>query len=376
MRVRLKDVARALNLSISTVNAALRNRADISEATRQRVFKKAKELNYLPNWVARSLVTQRTNVLGVVVPDLSRSFFTEVMKGVDIVASGAGYHLVLCNTGEDPNRESEEIQTLIAKQLDGLIIASARDPSNNGAWRELAKWGVPFVLIDRYFTSAPFIGVDDEQIGYLATNHLIAQGYRNIAHLRGPHLSTGNGRFRGYLKALREHGMRVRRDHIVDAMFHDEQSGYEGTKLLLRRSPVPDALFAASDPIAIGAMQTLLEQGLRLPEDCGLIGVGKNRYGERLQVPLSTIDQHRTEIGKVAARTLLGLIEGETPCRDPILIEPTLIVRKSSARLPADRLLAAVRPFGQRSSIAPSPLRSRRLPGSVDKAEASPRKAP
>jgi LacI family transcriptional regulator len=352
MRVRLKDVARALNLSISTVNAALRNRPDISETTRQRVFKKAKELNYLPNSVARSLVTHRTHVLGVVVPDLSRSFFTEVMKGIDIIANAAGYHLVLCSTGEDPKREDEEIQTLIGKQLDGLIVASAHDPNENRVWRDLAKWGVPFVLVDRFFSGAPFIGVDDEQIGFIATKHLITQGYRNIAHLRGPHLSTGIGRFRGYLKALRKYGLRARRDFIIDARFHDEASGYEGTKILLRRWPRLDAIFAASDPIAIGAMEALLEHGLRLPDDCGLIGVGKNRYGERLYVPLSTVDQHRTEIGKIAARTLLDLIEGEKPPQHPILIEPTLIIRRSSARLPADKSFIPTRPDGHRSNLA------------------------
>ncbi len=340
MRVRLKDVARALKLSISTVNAALRNRSDISEATRQRVFKKAKELNYFPNSVAQSLVTRRTNVLGVIVPDLSRSFFTEVVKGIDIVASAAGYHLVLCNTGEDPKREDEEIQTLISKQLDGLIVASAHDPTENGVWRDLAKRGVPFVLVDRFFSGAPFIGVDDEQIGFIATKHLIMQGYRNIAHLRGSHLSTGNGRLRGYRKALRKYGLRARREFVIDARFHDETSGYEGTKTLLRRWPRADAIFAASDPIAIGAMEALLEQGVRLPDDCGLIGVGKTRYGDRLHVPLSTVDQHRIEIGKVTARTLLGLIGGDGPATGPILIEPTLVVRRSSARLPTDKMIA------------------------------------
>ena len=138
MRARLKDVAKALNLSISTVNAVLRHRSDISEATRRRVFEKVKELNYRPNWLAHSLVTQRTQVLGVVVPDLSRSFFTEVIKGIDLAASATGYHLVLTNTGEDPEREDDEVATLISTQVDGLAIASAHDPSDNPVWRNLS----------------------------------------------------------------------------------------------------------------------------------------------------------------------------------------------------------------------------------------------
>jgi LacI family transcriptional regulator len=332
IRIRLKDVAQALNLSISTVNAALRNRPDISEATRQRVLEKVKELNYRPNWVARSLVTQRTHVLGVVVPDLSRSFFTEVMIGIDLIASGSGYHLVLCSTGENFQREDDEVQTLISKQVDGLIIASAHDPGDNRVWRTLSRSGVPFVLIDRCFSNAPFIGGDDEQIGFIATRHLIEQGYRNVAHLRVPKVSTGIGRFRGYLRALREYGVRARRDYIVDAQFHNEASGYEGTRNLLKRSPRPDAIFAASDPIAIGAMEALHEVGLRIPQDCGLIGVGNIRYGEHLKVALSTVDQHRVEIGKLAAKTLLNMVGGTKPSDKPILIEPTLIVRESSRR--------------------------------------------
>jgi LacI family transcriptional regulator len=332
MRIRLKDVAQALNLSISTVNAALRNRSDISEVTRKRVVDKVKELNYRPNWVARSLVTQRTQVLGVVVPDLSRSFFTEVITGIDMVASAAGYHLVLTNTGEDPRREDDEIATLISKQVDGLVIASAHEPSDNTVWQNLSRMGVPFVLVDRVFSNAPFVGVDDERIGFLATTHLVEQGYQHIAHLRVPYLSTGIGRHRGYLKALRKHGIRARRDHVVDAQFHNEASGYEGTKILLQRSPRPDAIFAASDPIAIGAMHALLEEGLQIPLDCGLIGVGQVRYGEHLKVPLSTVDQHRVEIGKLAAKALLDLVSGQKPPTRPILIEPTLIVRESSRR--------------------------------------------
>lgn len=334
MRTRLKDVAKALNLSISTVNAVLRNRSDISKATRRRVFDKVKELNYRPNWVARSLVTQRTQVLGVVVPDLSRSFFTEVIKGIDLVASAIRYHLVLTNTGEDPRREDDEVATLISKQVDGLVIASAHDPGDNVVWRNLSKMGVPFVLVDRAFPNAPFVGVDDERIGFIATTHLVDQGYERIAHLRVPSVSTGIGRVRGYLKALRKHGIRTCQDYMVDAEFHSEASGYEATKILLQRSPRPDAIFAASDPIAIGAMQALLEEGVRIPLDCGLIGVGQVRYGEYLKVPLSTVDQHRVEIGKLAAKALLDLVSGQKKPAKPILIEPTLIVRASSLRHP------------------------------------------
>jgi LacI family transcriptional regulator len=190
------------------------------------------------------------------------------------------------------------------------------------------------VLVDRYFEGVPFVGGDDERIGVIATRHLMQQGYRRIAHLRGPNISTAIGRYDGYIRALREAKIRIRQDYIVSAEYHNEEGGYEGTKKLLSLRPRPDAIFAASDPIAIGAMQALQEAGLQLPTDFGVIGVGMHRYGEYLRIPLSTVDQHRTEIGRLAASILLGAIEGKPVPTSPVLIEPALIVRDSSRRIP------------------------------------------
>jgi len=330
---RLKDLAEALGLSISTVSAALKNRLDISPRTRELVWAKAKEMDYRPNWLARGLVTRKTNVLGVVVPDLSRSFFTEVTKGIDIILSSAGYHFVLCSTGEDAAREDQELETLIGKQVDGLIIASAHKPGTVGVGGQLAKLGIPFVLIDRFFSKTHFVGGDDEKIGYLATTHLIEQGYRDIAHIRGPNLSTAIGRLKGYQKALRRHNLRSRRGYVVEAQYHEEASGYNAMRDLLLQSPRPDAVFAASDPIAIGALQAALEARLHSPNNIGIIGVGKARYGQYLNVPLSTVDQNRVEIGKTAASLLLELITSGQPKKPRIvLIEPTLAVRESTRR--------------------------------------------
>ncbi|HEV2500107.1 MAG TPA: LacI family DNA-binding transcriptional regulator [Terriglobia bacterium] len=337
MTITLKDLAKSLNLSVSTVNAALHNRSDISHSTRQRVQKMAREMNYRPNLVARSLVTRRTHVLGVIVPDLSRSFFTEVTNGVDAVSSSAGYNLLLCNTGEGAAREEEGLATLAGKQVDGLIIASAYPPGSSKIQEQLTQYGIPFVFIDRFFPKVPFVGGDDVRIGYLATQHLIGQGYRNVAHLRGPNVSTALGRLKGYLTALSEHGIEPRDDYIIEAQYHEESSSLEAMRALLRVSPRPDAIFAASDPIAIGALEALRQVGLQVPQDIGIVGVGNHRYGEYLRVPLTTIDQNRQEIGQKAASLLLELVEGNaTKKRQVILIEPRLIVRESSLRRDKD----------------------------------------
>jgi len=324
MAIRLKDVAAVLGISISTVNAALQNRSDISKATRARVLKKARDLGYRPNWVARSLVTQKTQIIGVVVPDLSRSFFSQVIKGIDLVASAAGYHLLLCNTDEDPTREDEEVSTLIGRQVDGLIIGSAHPPGESTVWRRLEQCGVPIVLVDRWFSKTNFVGGDDEQIGFLATQHLIQQGYRRIAHIRGPNISTAIGRLNGYKKALRKHKMPIKRGYIREARYHTEAGGYGATEDLLRLSSPPDAIFAASDPIAVGALDAMQKNGLSLPADIGLIGVGNMQYGQYLTVPLSTVDQQRIEIGSKAASLLIDLITGKAKGNTrPVLIEPS-----------------------------------------------------
>ncbi len=332
MAVTLKDLAKTLNISVSTVNAALYNRSDISLATRKRVQDMVRAMNYRPNLIARSLKTQKTQVLGVIVPDLSRSFFTEVAKGIDIVASAKGYNLVICNTGEDALREEAQVQTLISKRVDGLILASAHDPLSPIAPNSLAISETPLVLVDRFFPGTNFVGADDVKIGYRATKHLIDQGYRRIAHLRGPKVSTAEGRLEGCLKALRESGMKTRESYILETQFHDESSGFKAATKLLKIRPRPDAIFAASDPIAIGALDAVLDSGLRVPQDMGLIGVGNHRYGRYLRVPLSTMDQSRIEIGQQAASLLLDLIESGANRRKPrvIILDPKLIVRRST----------------------------------------------
>lgn len=330
--MRLKDVAQALDLSVSTVSSVLHKRPNFNEATRQRVLEKVKELDYRPNWLAHSLVTQKTHVCGVVVPNLSRSIFPAILEGIDEITHAAGYHLVISSTGEDPAREEEEIATLINKQVDGLIIASAREPARNGRGKMIQSPRLPFVLVDREFAGAPFVGADHQRIGLLATRHLISQGYTAIAHLSRRNIVTGIGRCKGYVQALREAGMRIRRDFILDVQ--GEAGGFEGAKQLLQLTPRPDAIFAASDPIAIGAMQAIQESGLRMPVDFGIIGVGRIQYTEYLRVPLSTVDQHSLEAGRSAASILLRMIDGRPVPSAPLLMEPTLIVRDSSCRIP------------------------------------------
>ena len=332
MAVTLKDLAKSLNISVSTVNAALYNRSDISVATRKRVWEKAQEMHYRPNLLARSLVTRKTHVIGVVVPDLSRSFFTEVIKGIEEAASSADYNLLICNTNENPERERSQLATLVGKQVDGLLLASAVRPGSTELHEQLSTLGVPCVLLDRFFAREHFVGGDDVRIGYIATEHLIEQGYHRIAHVRGPYLSTSLGRMKGYRKALRKHGMTSRESYIVEAMYHEESSGAMAVSKLLRVSQPPDAIFASSDAIAIGVLGELLRMGLQVPGEIGVVGVGNHPYGEYLRVALTTVDQNRVDIGRKATVLLIDLMGGGYKGEHRIIfIEPRLILRASSS---------------------------------------------
>ena len=332
MGVRLKDVAESLGLSLSTVSAALHNRADINESTRKRVLQKAKQLNYHPNRLAHGLATQKTHVLGIVVPNLSRPFFPYVFEGIDTITYAAGYSFLVFNTDDNPMREEKGIATLISSQVAGLIIASAQPPRTKNPWGGLLAAGVPFVLMDRFFAGVPFVGADDALIGFTATRHLIAEGYRSIAHLSARKVVTGLGRYLGYVRALRGAGLSAQRNHVLDVNWGEMQGGYETTKTLLRSRPRLDSIFAVNDLIAVGAMKAIKEAGLLIPDDIGLIGVGNVRYGDSLSVPLSTLDLHPKEVGMTAASMLLRRIKGEHIPSKPVFLKPELVIRDSSRR--------------------------------------------
>ncbi len=334
--VRMKDIARELGVSVMTVSKALRGHSDISQATRRRVLQRARELGYQPNWVARSLVSRRTYMVGLVIPDLMHSFFAEIAKGAASRLEPAGYHIVILNSEEDPQTEERQIAALLARNVDGLILASAQRNGTTRLFRMLNERGVRYVLIDRLPAGAKahYVGCEDERIGELATEHLIRQGCRRIAHLRGPEIPTGTGRYRGYRRALARHGLTAPARYVVRAQ-HSDEAGYQAMQKLLRMRPVPDGVFCYNDPVAAGAIRAILEAGLRVPEDIAVIGSGNVHYSDLLRVPLSTIDQNSTQIGQRAAELLLELIESKrTPKPRRIIIPPRLIVRQSSRRVP------------------------------------------
>jgi LacI family transcriptional regulator len=339
MPIRLVDIANELGLSVVTVSKVLRDHPDIGAETRKRVLKRMRELNYRPNLAARSLVSGRTWTFGIVVPDLLHPFFAEIAKSISAIARKQGYSLLISSSDEDPDLELREIEQLLARRVDVIIVASAQSSADR--FRLIEEQKTPYILIDRRFQGldANFVGVDDEAVGRLATSHLIEQGCRCVAHIRGPEVSTAIGRLDGYKQALRSHGLPLLPGHVVSlgtsGDHRGEKGGYTAAKKLLSVKPRPDGIFCFNDPSALGTMRSILDAGLRIPQDVAVIGCGNVSYSDFLRVPLSSVDQGSASIGKCAADLALTLAQKKIKVRPKVeLIPPRVVIRTSSQRIP------------------------------------------
>jgi LacI family transcriptional regulator len=332
----MKDIARDLGVSVVTVSKVLRNHSDISEETRERVLARIKEVDYRPNIAARSLVTGRTYLVGLVVPSLLHPFFAEIAKAISENLRQRGYYLIISSSEEDPELEQQEINHLLERRLDALIVASCR--SSLDLFQRIEREDTPYILIDRSFEAlaANFVGVDDETVGVLATQHLIDIGCQRIAHIRGPETSPGKQRLQGYKRTLEHNGMRVLPEYIITEPKGDvdtRQRGAEAMRQLLQRDPRPDGVFCFNDPLAIGAMNCILDQGLRIPEDVALIGCGNLNYDDTLRVPLSSVDQRSRQIGEETARVALAILTSKRPpALENVILQPQLVPRASTQR--------------------------------------------
>lgn len=328
----MRRIAAELGVSVTTVSKVLNDRTDIGPATRARVLAKVDELGYRPNAVARSLTLRRTHTLGVVIPDLMHSFFVEIVAALESVVSGRGYGLLLCSSGEDPRKERTELEMLRARQVDGIVLASAPASGNTPLLQRLSASGGALVMIDRDdHARVPCHRVltDDELVGRLATSHLVAQGRRAIAHIAGPPIVHSRRREAGYRAVLVEHGGEPKSEWIVPSGFM-EADGYRAMQRLLAVRPRVDAVFAANDPAAIGAMKAIWAAGLRVPDDVAIVGAGDIAHGDLLRVPLTTVSWSKEQLGKRAAELLLDQIgpHPEGPFQR-VVIPPRLVVRTS-----------------------------------------------
>jgi len=336
MILTMRDIAQSLGVSVVTVSKVLRNHSDISAKTRKRVLQRMKQLNYHPNPAARALVTGRTNLVGLVVPDLSHPFFAQVAKAISARLRLQQYSLIVASSENDPHLEKLEIEQILARRVDALIVASTQPNGENA--RRVEESQVPFVLLDRKITgvSASFAGVDDVMAGSLGTGHLVEVGCKTIAYLGGSAVSTAVDRQAGYVATLAKHGLTLPPQYVVAHEHTDdsgEASGYRGMKHLLTLRPLPDGVFCYNDPIAMGAMRAILDAGLGIPQDVAIVGCGNFDYDDLLRIPLTSIDQDSEGLGLNAAKLAIGLSKRKPNAPSKNLLMPVkLVVRASSSR--------------------------------------------
>ncbi|NOT61504.1 MAG: LacI family DNA-binding transcriptional regulator [Acidobacteria bacterium] len=332
MPTTLADIAAELGVSKMTVSRTINNHPAIHPNTRERVLTVARHMNYRPNQHARALSTNRAHLLGLVVPDLMHSYYAEIAKAIEAEARAAGYEVLICNTEEDAASELREVEALLHR-TDGLIIASAVAPNQPGAYRRLLREGSKLVLIDRSIEGlkCPQVTTDNVAAGALVTEHFIKLGHRRIGHLRGTNVSVAHDRWEGYRQALTQHGLAYD-ETLVRACGFFESGGYSAMRDWLKDGNHPTAIFAANDPAAIGAMRALAEAKLNVPRDIAVAGMGAIHYGDLLSVPLTTVDWDKTELGRQAAKLLIGLIETKEQKRDAdrrVIVPPQLVIRQS-----------------------------------------------
>ena len=333
-QVTVKDIAKRLRLHYTTVSKALRDHPDISPATKHRVLSMAEELDYHPNSIAQSLKSQATSTLGVIVPSIRNDFFSAVISGIEEVAYGREFNTVVCQSNEITQREAIHLDTMISNRVAGVLVSVAQTTTSGAHFRALQRQGIPLVFFDRFCSDveAGRVVVDDLGGAMKAVRHLVQAGYRRIAHAGGPgSTSVGKERRRGYINALQQSGLAVDQALITEGGMQ-EHDGIEACRQLLAQNPRPDAVFAVNDPVALGVYKEIRRCGLRIPDDIALVGFGDVTLSSYLDPPLTTVKQSPYEIGKVAARMLLGRIE--EPARrmtsEVEVIETELIVRGST----------------------------------------------
>jgi LacI family transcriptional regulator len=337
--VTIRDVARLAEVHPGTVSRALNEgtRALVNEETAARVLRAATELGYRPNPIARGLKTNRSYTVGVLIPDLTNPLFPPIVRGIEDRLGPAGYTPLLVNTDNDPERERSHIEAMLARQVDGLIAATARLDVEPLA--EAAAGGMPLVLVNRSFEdgSVAAVTVDDGKGIRLAVDHVAQLGHRRIGHVAGPqNVSTGHRRYVGFLAAMEASGLEVTRDRVSFSAAFTESEGARACAEVLAASPRVTAIVAANDRLAMGCYDALAAQGLRCPRDMSIVGFNDMPFIERLRPPLTSVRVPQREIGTAAAGLLLAQLSHRSEPAREILLDPTLVVRESTAPPPPE----------------------------------------
>lgn len=331
------DIAKKLNISAATVSRALNNNPKISTTTCKLVQETAVKMNYKQNRLALALKSGKSGNIGVIVPRIDTNFFGSTIRGIEEELHPNKYNVIICQTHEDENREIENINTLLDAQVDGIMISITNESKKNEKIiHSVLEKNVPLIFFDRKknINGVSSVTIDDFKGAYIATKHLIDQGCKRIAHLCGDQsLEIYENRFKGYKQALLDNEILFIEEYVVKSKSKIEDGAHVTNKLLQLKNP-PDAIFSASDFAALGAIQELRSNGIKIPEDFCVVGFGNEPFTKFMELSISTVDQSPLEMGKMAAKVFLEQINHTENFKmeKKIVLNPILHIRKSSLK--------------------------------------------
>ncbi len=334
-RITIKDIARELSLSTSTVSRALADRWDVNPETRKAVLELAEKLNYKPNLLSVSLKQKQTFSVGVIVPEFINAFFPEVIMGMQTVLEPEGYQLLISQSNESAEVELKNMKALEDRMVDGFMVSITKETRDMSYFRYLVDNRIPVVFFNRVAKDIPIshVIINDYKWAFLSVEHLIEQGCKRIAHLKGPdNLDISHNRLKGYMDALDKHHLPYDENLVVNCGVMME-TGILGAMQLLKLPELPDGIFAINDPVAIGAMKVLKKNGIKIPEDVAIAGFSESKMAMIIEPNLTSVEQPTFEMGKAAAELLLEQMK--TNCKiaqRTISLEAKLNIRESSQR--------------------------------------------
>ncbi len=335
-QVTIKDIAKELSISASTVSRALKDHPDISSKTKLAVNELAKKWNYRPNAVALSLRHSKTNVIGVIIPEIVHHFFSSVISGIEDIAHKAGYNVMIFQSNESYQREMDNVQALLSSRVDGVLVSMSKETKDYSHFRELRDNNIPIVFFDRVCNdlSSDNVIVDDFAGAFAAVEHLIKNGCKRIAHLSAPqHMLLAQNRQKGYRQAMLKHKLPIDESLVIKCDSFDE--AINKMPDLLDMPEPPDAIFAVNELTAAGALSVIKKRGLKVPEDICIVGFTDGIVSRVTDPSLTTLEQHGLEVGLKAAELLVARITEGSMDYEPVtkVVKTNLIVRESTNRI-------------------------------------------
>ena len=327
------DIAKELNVTVSTVSRALSGFPAISDTTRKAVVDMAKKLNYSPNKLASALKSGKTHIIGVIVPSVQAHFFASIIHCIEAGLKDSGYRVIIYQSNESVENEINGVKTLLEAQVDGIMASLSLETQNVNHFAEIVKQNKPLILFDRVNADlkVPTITLDDFRAGYIATQHLIDNGYKRIAFVTTIHqIKIFNDRLEGYKAALADNGLPIIEEHIIFGGLSIKDGRFGAGKLMRGRNK-PDAIIAGDDFTAVGVIKKLKEID-ETPPEIGVIGFANEAFSAYITPNLSTIDQHAPQIGKACAKMFLKMINQQSPYAnmEHIVLDPTVVEREST----------------------------------------------